>query len=247
MHILAKAFKYIRPLLSPRAFFPTVIFNFRYLPFKQAIMLPVWVYGFHFIKMKGTVRIEGSTPPPDYKLLGMIRLGFMGGRAYPNNGIRWSNEGEIVFRGRCRIGNNSAIITGKDGYIEFGDDFLASSSVKFYSFTGMKFGNHVIFGWDSIVMDTDFHPLYDMSKESFRKGYGPIDIGDDNWFSQGCLVLNSVKTPQRCIFGARSVVTRKGEFKSYALHMGTPLKPVLHNVCLDYDHYMITEYTRHSF
>lgn len=48
-------------------------------------------------------------------------------------------------------------------------------------------------------MDTNFHPLYDMEKDSFKRAYGPIKIGDYNWFAMQCKVMHSVETPERCI------------------------------------------------
>lgn len=107
----------------------------------------------------------------------------------------------------------------------------------------IEFGKHVIFGWDCIVMDSDFHPLYDIKKNSFKKGYGPIQIGDDNWFSAQCKVMHSVCTPNRCIFALGSIVTRSSKFESYCVHGGIPLKILSRDVKLDYEHYMIEDYT----
>ena len=160
---------------------------------------------------------------------------------YPDNGIHWMHEGKIVFKGKCRIPNNSFIVTGKQGNIEFGDDFLASP-VKLISFIGIKFGVHTRLGWDTIVMDTNFHPLYDMEKEEFKKAYGKIEIGDANWFGTQCIIMHSVKTPERCIFGMRSVVTRGGHYESYCVHGGSPIRILSRNVMRIYGQDKISEY-----
>lgn len=72
------------------------------------------------------------------------------------------------------IGNNSFICQGKESTIIFGDGFMATTSLKLISFKSVEFGKKNIFGWDCVVMDTNFHPLYDLKKKVFRKGYGPI-------------------------------------------------------------------------
>ena len=77
-----------------QAFFPSIVFNFHYLPFRQAIKLPIWVFKPHIHRFKGKVIIES----PRIRT-GMIRLGELGGRMYPNNGIGWTNEGTVIFRG----------------------------------------------------------------------------------------------------------------------------------------------------
>ena len=63
---------------------PTLFFNFYYLPFKQAIHLPIWIRKPHFHKLGGKVEIQCS-----HLRMGMIRLGMFGGHMYPNNGIHW--------------------------------------------------------------------------------------------------------------------------------------------------------------
>lgn len=208
------------------AFIPSIIFNFRFLPLKQAIRLPIWLNKPHLYKMKAKIRIDASNIKP-----GMIKLGGFGGHIYPNNGIHltlWG--GVIIFKGTCEIGNNSFIVLGKDAVVTFGDHFVASTSLKLVSFKNVEFGEYVRLGWGVIVMDTNFHPLYDMEKKKFKKAYGPIKIGNNNWISSQCKVLHSVETPHHCIFGFGSLVTRGCEFESYAVHGGSPLHVLSRNV-----------------
>lgn len=47
-------------LILLRAFIPSVYFCLKYLPFRQAIKLPILVYKPHFLKLKGTVVIENE-------------------------------------------------------------------------------------------------------------------------------------------------------------------------------------------
>lgn len=87
------------------------------------------------------------------------------------------------------------------------------------------------------------HPLYDMKDQRFLKSYGDILIGDDNWFASDCRVLHSVKTPERCIFALGSFVTHGHDFESYSVHGGQPLRVIRRNVKLDYNHYMVEDYS----
>ena len=72
----------------------SVYFNFHYLPFKQAIKLPIILHRASLKDVKGGVRIESTEI---YR--GMIRLGASGVCLYPDNGIVWQN-----FDGRCEGG-----------------------------------------------------------------------------------------------------------------------------------------------
>ena len=221
------------------AIIPSIFFNLKHLPFSQAIRLPIWINKPHLHQVNGSIEIDAPIKT------GMIRLGGWGGHMYPNNGIyiTQAKGARIIFKGSCMIGNNSFIVQGKDSVITFGDGFLATTSLKLVSFKSVEFGKRNIFGWDCVIMDTNFHPLYDIKKKSFRKGYGSIKIGDDNWFAAYCKVMHSVTTPQRCIFALGSVVSKSAQFQSYSVHGGTPLSVLSSDVMLDYSHYMINDYT----
>lgn len=216
----------------------SILFNFRHLPIKQAYKLPIWLRKPHLYSVKGVIRIDAPIRP------GMIRLGGFGGHMYPDNGIHITQTGGvIVFKGSCMIGNNSFICQGKESTIIFGDGFMATTSLKLISLKSVEFGKKNIFGWDCVVMDTNFHPLYDVKKKEFRKGYGPIKIGNDNWFAAQCKVMHSVSTPKRCIFAFGSIITKSNSFEPYCVHGGNPIRILSHDVMLDYNHYMIDNYS----
>lgn len=147
-----------------------------------------------------------------------------------------SGGGVIVFRGTCSIGCDSYLSFGKDTVVEFGDDFLSSASAKIISRRGIKFGKGTRLGWETLCMDTNFHPLFDLNKKVYKKASGPIEIGDYNWFGTQCKIMHSTVTPERCIFGMGSVVTRGCEKKSYCVMGGSPVKVLTENVIRDYNH-----------
>lgn len=214
-----------------RNIFSSIYFNFKYLPFKQAVKLPILLYKPHFIALKGKIIIDS----PNIKT-GMIRLGFHSASIYPNNGIALELKGDkIIFKGACAIGNDSYISTGAKSTIEFGDDFRNTAGLKLVSYRGIKFGQKCRIGWGCLIMDTNFHPLYDMVKKKYKKASGNIEIGDYNWFGTQCKIMHSVTTPERCIFGMGTTVTRNCEMKSYCVMGGSPVKVISENIMRDYD------------
>ena len=217
-----------------RSILSSLYFNFKYLPFKQAVKLPILLYKPTFLSLKGKITIDA----PEIKT-GMIRLGFHMVSIYPNNGITLELNGkEIIFKGGCSIGNNSYISTGGKSIVEFGDDFLCTSSIKLVSYRGIKFGQKCRIGWNSLVMDTNFHPIYDIAKKKYKKASGNIVIGDYNWFGTQCKIMHSVTTPERCIFGMGTVITRNCEMKPYCVMGGSPVKILTENVMRDYNNDM---------
>ena len=208
-----------------RMLLPSLWFNFKYLPFKQAVKLPILLYKPTILELKGSVVIES-----DSIRFGMIRLGIFKSAIYPNTGITIRNFGQLVFKGRCCIGNDCYVICGKHGKIFFGDGFLATAGSKIVSECGISFGANTLVGWGNIIIDTSFHPLYDMEKEKFKKAFAPVIIGNNNWFGMNCLIMPGVTTPDYCIFGARTVVTRGGNYESYCVYGGSPIRVLSRNV-----------------
>ena len=105
-----------------RYLIPTLWVNFKCLPFYQAIKLPILVYKPHFLSLKGKIVIESESVR-----FGMIRMGFFTSAVFPNNGFVLRNEGILIFQGRFHLGNDCYVICGKQGRIEFGDDFRATA------------------------------------------------------------------------------------------------------------------------
>lgn len=204
---------------------PSLWFNLKYLPFKQAMKLPILLYKPTFLKLKGSVVIESENIR-----FGMIKLGMFTSVLYPNSGLVIKNEGLLIFKGKCHIGNDSYIVCGKQGKIVFGDGFRVTCGFKIISMCGIMFGEQVLFGWGNVVIDSNFHPLYDMEKEKFKKAFAPIIIGNNNWFGMNCLIMPGATTPEYCIFGARTVVTRGGNYESYCVHGGSPIRVLSRNV-----------------
>lgn len=221
-----------------KALIPSLLFNFRNLPFRQARKLPIWVYKMRILSQKGTVKIEC-----EHIHTGMIQLGFPRAATYPNNGITWRNRGKVVFKGSCKIGNDCYVIVGKHGKLIFGNDCRLNAGSKIVSMCSITIGDHTRFGWGNIILDSNFHNIFDMEKKRYKCCFSPIVIGNYNWFTTQCFIMHGVCTPERCIFGARSVVTRSGQFESYCVHGGSPVRVLGRNVMRDFDNDLITDYT----
>lgn len=221
-----------------RVFLCSVYFNLRYLPFKQAIKLPIIVDKVKMLVSKARFVIDAEQIDR-----GMIYIGGYISRAYPDTGVTFLNEGCIIFKGKCQIMNDTTIICGKQGKIIFEDNVWIGGGCKIISMCGISFGVGTRLGWANVVTDTNFHPLYDITNQKFKRAYGPIEIGPYNWFGMQCIVMPSVKTPERCIFGARTVVNRGAIFEPYCVHGGSPIRILSRNVMRDYNNDVIKDYS----
>lgn len=219
----------IKRILAISRYLPhTIYFNFHYLPFKDAVKLPILLYKPKLLATKGKIKI---LPKSGAIHFGMIRMGFRSVGIYPNNGITWEQlGGTVIFQGKCSIGNDTYLSFGKTTEVVFGDDFANTAGLKLVSSKGITFGQSTRLGWGCLCMDTNFHPLYDMEKKIFKKASGKIHIGDFNWFGTECKIMHSVETPERCIFGMNTIVSRGGKYESYCVHGGSPVRVLSRNV-----------------
>ena len=195
-----------------RSIFKTIWFNFHYLPIKQAVKLPILLYKPFFLKLGGEMKIECDQGVK----FGMIQLGRHGVSIYPNSGITFENRGTIVFKGNCSIGGNSAISTGDKAIVTFGNRFGATSTFKLVSYHEIQFKDNVLFGWDCLVLDTDFHRLKNLDGGR-SKGYGQIVIGSDNWFGCKCCIFKNTKTPNYCTISTGSILNKTYDFPEYSI------------------------------
>jgi acetyltransferase-like isoleucine patch superfamily enzyme len=199
----------------------TIYFNLHYLPFKQAIKLPIYLYKPKLIECKGSIRIESDNIWP-----GMVRLGILGAAIFPDNGIIWENHGgTVTFRGQCTIGNDSALSVGECGNIDFGSNFISTARMRIISLCSIEFLENTRCAWETLLMDTSFHKLKDMNGHTIGTTTAPIHIGKNNWITSRCTILKGAKTPDYCVTGTGSIVNKDySNLPTHILLAGSPLE-----------------------
>lgn len=201
-----------------RSIISTIYFNYKYLPFIQAVRLPIILYKPRLKKCTGSVLIDASKIS-----FGMIVLGANVVPLYPNNGILIENSGIIIFKGKCMIGNDSSLCIGKKGKVVFGERFASTCALKIVAFNCIIFGKSNLIGWNNMFLDTDFHRLK-CNSYYVDKGYGPIVIGDNNWFANNCTTMKNTSTPNFCVVASNSLLNKSYEFEDKCMIGGTPAR-----------------------
>lgn len=209
----------------------SVYFNFHYLPLKQAIKLPIILHRASLIDVKGKVRIESNNI---YR--GMIHLGSYGVCLYPDHGIVWQNHGgTVIFQGKAVIGNASVLSINKHAEVVFGDDFKNTAALRLVASRKIHFGRTVRLGWNTMIMDTNMHPLKNRLTDKRSSGGAPIEIGNYCWISTNSIVLPGVHMPERVICALGSLVTHGMEYESWCMYGGSPIKKLKENIYRDFD------------
>ncbi|WP_320908005.1 MULTISPECIES: hypothetical protein [Bacteroides] len=197
--------------------FNTIYFNFHYLPFKQAIFLPVWITYRNYCLFKGRLVIESDKIYP-----GMIKMGAMHLAYNRPRGMAFINSGGILkFKGSCFIGNDSIIDIGDNAILELGNRFgMTSSELKCRK--SIKIGSNCSVGTLSRITDTDSHLFKNVKTGKVSKANQEIVIGNNNWFGYRTLVLKGTHSCDDVIVSGCSVVTKRTEFVNKCIVSGNP-------------------------
>lgn len=199
----------------------TLIFNFKYLPFHQAIKLPILLFKVKFKALQGQIKIDA-----DNISFGMIKLGQKMNSLYENSNSRfiWENKGTVIFKGKCAVGHNSSLSIGKNGTLEFGDNFVAGTVLRIACYKKIIFGNNTRIAWEVSIIDTDFHATISVANGERSITCKEIIIGHNNWIGIRSLVLKGTKTPNFCVVGAGSLLNKVYDIPEYSLLTGNPAK-----------------------
>ena len=130
----------------------------------------------------------------------------------------WDVHGIVALVGRCHIGHGSRIVVGQDGKLTFGNNFACTSAMSLICFKDICFGSDVLISWETLLMDTDFHHIQEISKDVVSKNTKPITVGNHVWIGCRSMILKGAKIGDESVIAAGSVVT--GQYDEHNVLIG---------------------------
>lgn len=204
----------------------TLFVNFYFLPFKQAIKLPIWIYGnVRFIKLNGTIRIE--TDVIKTKMIIINRTNESPSNSCSNTEIIL-NKGTLTFKGEAQIGCGCRILVYSDGEIIFGKNFKMNNQNTLSSSNKLQFDNMVVLGHQNQIYNTDFH-FYASNEGYVHNSSKPVLIGAYTFISNRVTITKGVVLPPYTIVSANSLVNKALPIDSGTIIGGIPAKPLAKN------------------
>lgn len=211
-----------------RALIPSVIFNFRHLPFSQAARLPILLRKARLRNCSGKFIFNCPVR------FGLVKFGVNNVSLYPDSGISLENRGTIVFNGYLSVGNASAISVDETGVLEFGEKVIATSSLKIACYHSIKLNDNILIGWDCMMIDTDFHKLKYTDQKRYSKGYGSIAVGSNTWVANNCKLYKNSTIPENCVIGADTIIHGPVDCQPYSL-ITTEISTIVKTVGIYHD------------
>ena len=166
----------------------TLYVNFRCLPFRTALKLPLFVgYKTHIDRLSRNVTF--GCKPTTF----MVRIGWGGteGRELGKKNYLLLNENaSIQFNGRCTMSSGVSLILDF-GRLEIGDNFFCNKNCTISCNDRIVIGNDALFGWNVELLDSDNHTVIRKNRTE-ACSHGPIEIGDHVWVASFSHVLKTV-------------------------------------------------------
>ena len=121
-----------------------LFFNFKMLPFKQAVHLPFDFYGkVRFVNLSGSINLRSK------KLkVGMIKIGAQGTDMFPKSETILNIKGDVTIEDRLVLGMGSSLISLSDSTLRFGRNAIIGAKNLIYCEKSITFGDNFLTSWD---------------------------------------------------------------------------------------------------
>jgi acetyltransferase-like isoleucine patch superfamily enzyme len=180
----------------------TLLFNFRYLPFRQAVKLPILVsHRVAICDFSGKVTLKGPARTASV-LLGFGNVGLYD---YRRARSAWQVAGEVIFEPPVRIGHGFGLSVV--GQLTLGAGFVSSAECRICCFERITFGRGAAVSWETLIVDNDFHYFSKDGAQDFPPRRAPIVIGDHVWIGARSMVLKGVELADGTVVAAGSIVS----------------------------------------
>lgn len=205
----------------------TIRFNFKYFEPRIALIFPCFLYNSKIIALDGKVELIS------HPRTGMVKFGKT---MVPINrdyvGFVYENRGGTLKLGKGEIGSGSAVSIQKGSLLILENNFHATSRAKIVCACEIAIGKSSRIGWDCLIMDTDWHSIYNFGTKTLSPKMGKIHIGDFLWLANGVTVMKESVIPNYSIVAGKSLVNRPLD-NDYSLYAGTPAKLIKTGIVRD--------------
>lgn len=227
-NLLRKIYHFIVLLLKLNIL-KTVYFNFKVLPFQQAIKFPFFLYGKIYLW-----QINGTIELPDKISIGMIKIGYRWHDLWPLSFLptQIQNCGRLIFKGRCIISGGANInVQSTEGVLTLGDCTLIGGGSVIKCLDKISIGNNTGLTGNCVVMDCNMHFVKNIDDGTVANYKAPIAIGENCWINYGSIISKGAVIPNYCITSRNSLVSKDfSELGSNLFLVGAPAKPVSFHV-----------------
>ena len=231
VHRAQKNIRILKTLWSIN-FIKTIYVNFKTQSFRNALKLPIHIYGKLKIRtLSGHILVDA----PIY--FGKIKLGYNTEYFSASKGSAvLSVPGTLHFRGRFIASIDCTI--SSSGILEFGDLSRIGNGVKIACRNHISIGKGSGIALDSQIYDTNFHYTREVKTGLVRKNAAPIIIGNFCWIGNRSTIMKGTILPDYAIVAGNSLCNKDytNGAPAYPVIAGTPAKIIGEGVTRIFDY-----------
>lgn len=130
-------------------------------------------------------------------------------------------EGTVSISGKVVFGQGARICVGKGAILKIGNHTFNTAEGRIICMDDITIGENVALGWETCIMDSDFHSSLDLATGKTSICHSPVVIADNVWTGQKSTILKGVHIGKGSIVAACAVVTKSFEAEN-VLIAGNP-------------------------
>jgi acetyltransferase-like isoleucine patch superfamily enzyme len=206
----------------------TFYFNFKMLPFRQAVKLPFdFYYGVRFKNLSGKIVISAKGGIRR----GMIKIGAQGSDMFSKTDVVIDLRGKLVIAESVTIGLGTLVRVEKSGKIVIGNGVAIGAKSVLFCEDSIIIGDNTITSWDCQIMDTDTHSIKDTDSLKVYERSKPVVIGERCWIGNHVLINKGTVLPDDVIVAACSLCNKNYTpiIEPFSIIGGVPAKLISEN------------------
>lgn len=217
----------------------SIYFNFKLFPFKQAVKMPILLFG----KCDINIGQNGKIKFDSIKNFASMIIGnsFTGLERYNSRNSRTyiSICGTINVSGvKQAIGNGCKIVVDSGAELILGDHVVINNLTKIACQKKISIGDLSSISWECQIFDTNFHYIVN-DDGSVNQKCGIISIGKSCWIGNRCTIQKNTVLGDYCTLASNSVINKDYSSIENGTFAGSPAKMVargkirVRNACYD--------------
>jgi acetyltransferase-like isoleucine patch superfamily enzyme len=182
----------------------SLFFCLRYLPFRQAVYIPILIHPSVKIDKltRGAIKFSGKLKPS------MLVYGFKGTIGVSNcqSMISIAKGAEfVVGRGVTMIQGTRLVIS--KGVVSIGNNYCCNGDCYFNCTKNIIIGNDNICGWNTNFNTSDGHHVYENGIQKTMEG--DIVVGNHVWIASHCIIAKNTYIAENSVVAQHSLVTKR--------------------------------------
>lgn len=210
----------------------TIYFNFKKFPFDVARKLPVIFYGrVKLQSIKGKIVFEVP-----------IQTGMVGfGQRYESSKVSRGTaeirlDGTLTIGGNVQFGKDYFVYIAENAHCKMGHMSSLGSNGKLICYDSITFGDYARLGFESQVMDSNFHAMIDLSTGVKLPMTAPVVIGNYNYVGNRVSIMQRTITPDYTTVASNSVCNKDySQLGNNILLGGIPAKLLRSEIARDWE------------